>query len=158
MESDYPPLRRAFRTALFVSASLIAGLFLYAIVIEFVKSRFGPFSGFLAGPHPPALRYIFYGAAVGAVLLLRTVTKAMVRPDPGEDVIEYGQRLSRASAVTAALAEIPAVLGFVLFLLSGSARDFYPLLFVSLFLEFMYFPRFSVWLDLVKNAFPQQGN
>jgi hypothetical protein len=58
--------------------------------------------------------------------------------------------LSRGSAAPRsqlALAEI-AVLGFVLFLLTGLSRDFYPLLFVSLFLAFMYFPRLRVWQDL----------
>lgn len=155
MESFFFTLRRVFRTALLINISLIAGLFLYALFVELIKSRLSPFAGFLPGPHLQALRYVFYGTAVGAVVLLRIISKAITRPSPEDNVLEYGQRLSRASVVTAALAELPALLGFIFFLLSGSSRDFYPLLLVSLFLEFMYFPRFSVWLDLVKNAFPQ---
>lgn len=157
MESFFFTLRRVFRTALLINIALIAGLFLYALFVELVKSRVSPFTGFFPGPHLQALRYVFYGAAVVAVVLLRLIAKAMTRPGPGDDVLEYGQRLSRASVVTAVLAELPALLGFVFFLLSGSSRDFYPLLLVSLFLEFMYFPRLGVWLGLVKNAFPQHG-
>lgn len=157
MESGFLLLRRVFRTSLFTSVSLVAGLFFYTIAVELIKSQFSPFAGFIPGAPLHALRYVFYGAAVGAVVLLRIISGAMTKPDPGDDVREYGQRLSRASVVTAFLAELPALFGFIFFLLSGSSRDFYPLLLVSLFLEFMYFPRFSVWLDRVKNIFPQNG-
>jgi hypothetical protein len=156
MESTYV-LRRVFRTTLIINGALIAGLFLYALVVEIIKSQFKPFGGFLPNLPLQSLRYIFYGAAVGAVILVRLAARTLCRAVPGEDVLHFGHRLSRASILTATLAELPAVLGFVLFFLGGSSRDFYALLFASLFLEFMYFPRFKVWQDLIKGNILQEG-
>jgi hypothetical protein len=149
-------LRRIFRTTSIVSGALVAGLFLDALLVELVSSQFRPFAGFLPGPHLPYLRYIFYGAAVGAVVLTRITAKTFIKADPGEDIQGFEHRLSRASIAAAAVAELPAVLGFVLFLIAGFARDFYCLLFVSLFLEFIYFPRFKAWQDLIREKSPKE--
>ncbi len=156
MESSLA-LRRVFRTAMIINSALIAGLFLYALVVELIKSQFKPFVGFLPGLYLQTLRYVVYGAAIGAVILVRLAAKALTRAVPGEDVKHFGQRLARGTIVAAGLAELPAVFGFVFFLLTGSARDFTILLFVSLFLEFMYFPRLKVWQDLVRERFPKEG-
>jgi hypothetical protein len=91
------------------------------------------------------------------VVLVRLAARSALRVRPGEDQRGLVSRLSRASVVTSALAEIPAVLGLVLFLLTGLSRDFYPLLFVSLFLEFMYFPRLRVWQDLAGQGSTKRG-
>ena len=40
---------------------------------------------------------------------------------------------------------MPAIIGLVLFFLGGLYKDFYVLLFVSLVLIFMYFPRLKNW-------------
>jgi predicted small secreted protein len=151
-------LRRIFRTTSIVNGALVAGLFLDALVVELVKSQFKPFAGFFPELNLPFLRYVFYGAAVGAVVLTRITAKALTRAGPGEDVQHLGHRLSRASIATGTVAELPAVLGFVLFLIAGFVRDFYYLLFVSLFLEFMYFPRFKAWQDLIREKFPKGGD
>jgi hypothetical protein len=154
MESSLS-LKRVFRTAFIIYGALVAGLFLYALIVELIKSQFKPFSGFSPASRIQVVRYVFYGAAVLAVGLLRTAAIRLIRAAPGGDCQHFFiQRLSRAAIVTAILAELPAVFGFVLFLWNGSSRDFYSLLFVSLFLEFMYFPRLRVWQDLVRERFP----
>jgi hypothetical protein len=157
MESEFA-LKRVFRSTVIITGALIAGLFVYAVFVEIVKSRLKPFAGFLPQTPLQSLRYVFYGAAVGAVVLVRLAAKTLTRRAPGEGALPFGQRLGRAAVVTAALAEIPAVLGFVLFILSGFSRDFYALLFASLFLEFIYFPRFKVWQDLFKENILPEGN
>ena len=59
--------------------------------------------------------------------------------------------ISPVKQIDLTLAEIPAILGLVLFLIAGYNRDFYVLLFVSLFLLFMYLPRLKSWEDILKN-------
>jgi hypothetical protein len=54
------------------------------------------------------------------------------------------------SMISAALCEVPVILGWVLFFLSGNVRDFYILLFISLVLFVLYFPRFSNWEEWIK--------
>jgi hypothetical protein len=54
-------------------------------------------------------------------------------------------RLQRTAILTMVLGEIPSILGLGLFLVTGSNVDFYVLLFASLLLVFMYFPRRTAW-------------
>jgi hypothetical protein len=150
-------LSRVFRTTLIVSGALLASLLIYGLMVELIKSQLGPFSGFAPPTRPESLRYVFYGAAIGAVVLVRFVSRTMFKPSPEEGPRHLIARLGRTTVLTAALGELPAVLGLGLFLLTGSSRDFYVLGFVSLFLEFMYFPRLKVWQDTVRERFPQQG-
>jgi hypothetical protein len=154
---DKMELNRVFRTTLMVSWALLASLFIYGLIVELIKSQLGPFSGFAPPSRPQSLRYIFYGAAVGAAVLVRFVNRTMFKPSPEEGPPHLIARLGRTTVLTAALGELPAVLGLGLFLLTGSSRDFYILGFVSLVLEFMYFPRLKVWQDTVRERFPQQG-
>jgi hypothetical protein len=153
-ESD---LKRGFRTTLIINWALVASLFTYALMVELIKAQLRPFAGFASGLRPENWRYIFYGAGIGAVVLVRLINRALLKTAPDEGAHQLIARLGRAAVMTAAVGEIPAVLGFALFLLTGFSRDFYILMFVSLFLEFMYFPRLKVWQDTVRERFPQQG-
>jgi len=63
-------------------------------------------------------------------------------------------RLFDLTVLTLCLAEIPALLGLILFLIAGYNRDFYILLFVSLFLLFMYLPRLKNWEDILEHRPP----
>jgi hypothetical protein len=151
-------LKTAFRTTVIITGALVACLFLYALMVELIRSELKPFLGLLvSGFRRQTLRYLFFGAAVGAVIWIRFAGRSLLRMTPGEDVHRLISRLSRTSVITSSLGELPAVLGFALFLLTGFSRDFYILLFVSLFLEFMYFPRFKVWQDLARERFLQRG-
>ena len=147
--------RRAFRTATIIGIGMIVSLALYLALVEFVRTRFRPFLGFLSATLPegtrPILRYAFFGGAVVCVLILRFFHGRMLRSaaaadDPGAALAV----LSRTNAVILALSETPALLGLVLFFLAGYNRDFYILLFVSLFLFFMYFPRLKSWDDTLQ--------
>jgi len=53
--------------------------------------------------------------------------------------------------VTMILGEIPGILGLGLFLLSGYNIDFYVLVFASLLLVFMYFPRRTAWDEWLRD-------
>ncbi|MBN1938877.1 MAG: hypothetical protein JW843_04780 [Candidatus Aminicenantes bacterium] len=150
--ADY---RRAFRTALIIGAGMIAGLAFYLALVEFVRSRFRPFLGVLSESLPegsrPVLRYAVFGLAVVCVLILRFVHYRMARK--AAEAAEPNAALavlSRMNAVVLVLAETPALLGLALFFLAGYNRDFYILLFVSLFLFFMYFPRLKSWDDALQ--------
>jgi F0F1-type ATP synthase membrane subunit c/vacuolar-type H+-ATPase subunit K len=157
MEPD-SDLKKVFRTTVIINGALVACLFLYALLVELVKFQLKPFPGLLvSGLRHQTLRYLFFGAAVGAVVFVRLAGRALHKMTPGEDLHHTIPRLSRTAVITSALGELPALLGFVLFLLTGFSRDFYVLLFVSLFLEFMYFPRLKAWQDLIGERFPQRG-
>ena len=143
-------IRRAHRAVLAVAITILGSLLVFLALGEVIRARFKPFTGFLAGGDPQTLRYIVYGVAVVIVILIRFLRAALLRRRPGDSLAVLAHRLSRASLVTLALGEVPALLGFLLFIMRGLNRDFYALLFVSLVLIFMYFPRLATWNEWLK--------
>ncbi len=147
-------LRKSCRQATIISGALTASLLVYLVIFEVLKSTLKPFRGFIQVSDSQTFRYILYGSAVVMIILIRLLSRTLLKGPPGETSSMFVQRLVRASIVVSSLGEIPAILGFIFFLLTGSSRDFYFLLAVSLFLEFMYFPRFRVWEDTIREKFP----
>lgn len=156
--NSVPDLKKSFRTTVIASGAMLASLLFYALMVELARSQLRPFRGILPpGVRPQTLRYVFFGAAALTVVLVRIAGRARFKRIPGESFAQLVSRLSRTVVTTAALAELPAVLGFVLFLLTGFSRDFYVLLFCSFVLEFIYFPRLRDWQDTVRESFPQKS-
>lgn len=147
-------LRSAFRASVVICAAIIASLFLYAVIIQILKSQLNLGSGLVAAGSFAFLRYIFYGAAIAAVLLSRFLLRRLARPAERETPRQAIQKLSRATVMACVLGEVPALVGIILFFLSGSSRDFTILLVVSLFLQFMYFPRIKAWQDALRERYP----
>jgi len=138
-------LKRSYKTASMIGITVIASLFVYLIVVEVLRIELKPFRGFAPLPGMSTFRYVFYGLAVLEVLVIRLVQSLLLKRAPGDTVKIAVQKLFRASILTVCLSEVPAILGLVLFLISGLNKDFYALLAVSLVLVFMYFPRLSSW-------------
>jgi hypothetical protein len=151
-----PDLRKSFRQAAVMSGTVTASLLIYLGIFEVLKSTRAASGGIVPIAQRQMLRYGLYAAAVVAVILIRWLSRTLVKGPPGEPSSMFIQRLVRASIMVSMLSEIPAILGFVNFLLTGSSWDFYFLLFVSLFLEFMYFPRLRVWEEAVRDKFPTE--
>lgn len=143
-------LRSRLRPVSFMAAAAVGGLLIALGAAEFIRSRFSPFTGFTSLDRAFELRIVFFGAAVAAVVLIRVLRQALLRKPAADDAKAALRRLQQASFLTLALSEIPAILGFVLFLLGGFNIDLYVLIFVSLFLVFMYYPRRSNWEEWLK--------
>lgn len=152
-----PDWRMIFRTAMFVHVAVLVALLLYAVILEILKATLRPLPRLAPAAGIQVLRYAFYGIAIVAVIAVRQVNRAAFRDRPGEPFLEFLHRLSRTSILTSILCEAPAMLGLVLVFLTGSHRDFYYLLFVSLFLVFMYFPRSRTWTEVLRERYPREG-
>jgi hypothetical protein len=138
------------RTVSLVGMSIIVSLLLYLGVEEFIRARFKPFHGFAAVADLQRLRFLMFGLAIVAIVVLRVLRQVMLRKSPTDDTKTALHRLQRASLVTIVLSETPGILGLILFLIGGLNVDFYLLLCASLLLVFMYFPRRSGWDEWLK--------
>lgn len=138
-------LRKGYKISVIISGAMIASLFIYVLVVEFIKARHEPFLGFVRLQDKVLLRYVFYGLSVVIVLILRMFRGILLRKSPTDDALTLINKLQRTSILTSALCEGPSLFGLILFLLGGFSRDFYLLSFVSLVLLFMYFPRYKNW-------------
>lgn len=135
---DSEDLRRTHRDTAIVCGAMVASVLIYAVVVEVLRTRLPPGG---VGVNSDVLRYVFYllaGVQGLAIPFARRAAEAGVRGN-------VPARLRTGALVAASLAEAPAVLGLVLFLLAGRRQDFYALAGWSLLLHLFHFPRSERW-------------
>lgn len=145
-------LKKAHQVALIMNAAIIGTLIIYAIVVEIIRRRFAPFTGFGEIPDITPVRYIFYGVVVVTIFVIRFLRNMMLRKSSTDDEQSLIRKLLRSAVISAGLCEVPALLGLLIFLLAGSIRDFYQLAGLSFILVFLHFPRYGNWEEWVKNT------
>ncbi len=139
-------LKLKYQTALAVHLAMTGSLVVYTLLIEIFS---GQLKSVLAMDQSSAflnMRYLFYGIAILVVLAIRWSRQMFLRNAPPTEPEAAGKLLTM-TILTAALCEIPVLLGVILFILIGYKADFYFLLIISIFLFFMYFPRILRWQE-----------
>jgi hypothetical protein len=144
-------LRVHLKSVTLIAAAIIASLVIYLGLAEILRAVYRPFRGFAAIADIQPVRYAVFGAAVAVIILIRLIRPWLLRKGAGEDTKTSLHRLQRAAIMTMVLGEIPGILGLGLFLLSGYNIDFYILVFASLLLVFMYFPRRAAWEEWLRD-------
>ena len=138
-------LKKAYRTSTIINSAVMASLFIYLIVKEIIKAQYEHFEGFVSSFNLTPLRYALYVLALVQLVVIIKIRGILLKRVSFENIEEVISKLSRTSIITSALCEVPALYGLILFLLSGSSKDFYIFLIWSGFLFFLYFPRYSNW-------------
>lgn len=138
-------LRRHLRTVSLIGVSIGVSLLIDLGLEELIRARFKPFFGFARIADRQTLRYGFFGLAAAALAIILVLRHVLLKRPSGDDRKAALHRLERATVLTLVLAEVPALLGLVLFLLGGLNADFYILLSASALLVIMFFPRRSGW-------------
>ncbi len=139
-------LRKAWLTAAIASGAIISAVFMYALVVEAVV-HFIRFTPPVTGAAAAALKYGFYFLGASAVFALRFIRPAMeARRDAARQMVAQ-------ALVAAALYEVPALAGFMLFFLTGGYWDFYLLAAFSTAMEIINFPRYRLWEEKARNTY-----
>ena len=141
-------LKTRYLAVNFIGLAMIASVFVYAGVVEWIKWQWAPFAGFsqLEPRQATVLKYIFLalaGAQYGAIKLVQKIV-------PARSV----DNLPQAAIITLALCESVAVFGLVLFLLTGQAVDFYIFMLISLSFFYLFYPKYDDWEKRVNAAGP----
>jgi hypothetical protein len=142
---NHDELQSHLKPAAFIGMAVVASLVLYLVLVEVLRAVNKPFRGFASVGDVQPARYAVFGASVVVIILIRVLRPRLLRMDPQADAKTVLVRLQRAAILTMVLGEVPGILGLGLFLVTGYNVDFYVLLFASLLLVFMYFPRRSAW-------------
>lgn len=145
-------LKKAHQMAFAFNVTIIGSLIIYAIVVEIIRRQFAPFTGFGGMSDITVVRYLFYGIVVINIFVIRVLRNLILRKSSSGDAQSIIHKLRRSALITAALCEVPALLGLLLFLLAGSIRDFYQLAGLSFILVFLHFPRYGNWESWIKNT------
>ena len=138
-------LQTAYRNAAITCGAMLASTLLYPVAAMIVSLSLAPFEGFVGETMPTGLRLALWMAAAVVAGLIGVVRRALLGRSPAGDTVGQTRRLVSTSITIAALAEVPAILGLVLFMLSGLRGDFYVLFLLSLVLQAVYFPRLDGW-------------
>ncbi|HEX2499953.1 MAG TPA: hypothetical protein VHO73_00750 [Methylomirabilota bacterium] len=145
-------LRRTYRETAIACGAMVASVLIYVVVVEVLRARLPPGG---AGVNIDVLRYVFYllaGVQGLAIPFVRRTVEA--GPRARGSVLA---RLRTGAITAASLAEAPAVLGLVLFLLAGRRQDFYLLAGWSLLLHLFHFPRRERWEEAARAAARRAG-
>ena len=145
-------LKKAHQIAFTLNVAIIGTLIIYAIVVEIIRRQLAPFTGFGGMSDITVFRYLFYGIVVINIFVIRALRNLMLRKSSSDDAQSIIRKLFRLALITAALCEVPALLGLLLFFLAGSIRDFYQLAGLSFILVFLHFPRYGNWEAWIKNT------
>ena len=140
-------LEAAYRSAAIICGAMAASTVLYALVVAAISVSQAPFEGFAPSAEPSILRTALWTAALVEAGLIGLVRRALLARSRGEGAAAQARRLIMTSVVTTAFAEVPAILGLVLFMLWGLSGDFYALFALSLALQAIYFPRLDGWRE-----------
>ena len=137
-------LKARYLAVNFIGLAMIAAVFIYAGVVELIKWQMAPFAGFAAlDPSTVTLlKYVFLALAAAQFVIIKAVQKILPAPSV--------EKLSLTAIITFALCESVAVLGLVLFLLSGNSMDFYIFMVISLGFFTLFFPKYDQWEERVR--------
>jgi hypothetical protein len=144
-------LKRAHKNATIIYIAFMLSLGIYLIAFELLKARIPDFQGVMEKFDFPWLGYAFYALGLLQIFLIRFIRQTATESITSVDAQILTQHLQRMSMISAALCEVPVILGWVLYFMSGNVRDFYVLLIISFVLFVMYFPRFSNWEEWIKS-------
>ncbi len=153
-------MRTHLRPTTLTGTAILISLVIYLALVEVLRSVLKPFRGFAAssaGGGDQTLRLAVFGAAAVIVLAILMLRHRLFRVGPGDDASTVFRRLQRAALVVLVLGEVPACLGLALFLIAGDNVDFYALLFASLVLTFINYPRQATWEGILKGCPACQG-
>lgn len=138
-------LEAAYRNAAITCGAMAASTLFYAAVVAVISVSQAPFEGFAGSSQASTLRIALWAVAVFEAGLIGLARRALLSRARAEGRAAQAGRLVTTAVIIAALAEVPAVVGLVLFMLFGLRGDFYALLALSLALEAIYFPRLDGW-------------
>jgi hypothetical protein len=140
-------LEAAYRNAAITCGAMAASTLFYAGVVAVISVFQAPFEGFAGPSQASPLRLALWTVAALEAGLIGVVRRALLSRARAESAATQAGRLVTTSVITAAMAEMPAILGLVLFMLFGLRADFYALLAISLALQAIYFPRLEGWRE-----------
>lgn len=146
---DRKKLKKSWQAAALAAAGIIGGIFFYTVIVELLnKTGYKPP---LQAADAGGAKYALYFLALSglAVLKMAGLKLGGKKGNPEETI----KALTTLAIVRAALCELPAVAGLLIFLLTGGRSDFYLLIIFALALEIYNFPRLAQWEERIRGDF-----
>jgi hypothetical protein len=144
-------MRESFNRVLRITAAIIAGLFILAAIVEWVRSAYAPFHGLAAHVKwVPAFKNFFYLMAMFNILLIRYVVMRIYIAPGHINTETIVRRLFKADIASMLISGLPCLYGLVLFLVDGDLIDFYLLFGLSVIYCTICYPRYKKWVSIME--------
>ncbi|MCU0587320.1 MAG: hypothetical protein MUF52_04105 [Syntrophobacteraceae bacterium] len=134
----------SYRQAKLVAWAMMGTVVIHAAIVEILLIQGVSVSGVDPEAVAPYKDYFILGGVL-AFVIIRAVRTSILRQAPGDSVATLLGRLRTANIAVYAIAEIPAILGLVLFILTGDRKDFYILGTFSILAMVLYYPKLNHW-------------
>ena len=138
-------LRQAHRNAALITGGLITSLVMYGVIASVFRMSHPPSDGSLPASQMSLVRYAAWIASAIVTASIPALRRLLLTRRPDDTRQRAIARLTLATVVMGALAEFPALAGFVLVILGGLFMDFYLLGSLSLALLLASAPRYEAW-------------
>ncbi len=135
-------LKKIYATSVVINVAMLMSIVLYAAIIEILLMNNIARNLIKTGN---SLNYLLL-AIIFLILQMRKKLVSKYASDRGNtDENTRVQNLFSLSIISAIVFEVPALVGFVFFFVSGARLQFYLLSFFSAFMIIRHFPKFSKW-------------
>jgi F0F1-type ATP synthase membrane subunit c/vacuolar-type H+-ATPase subunit K len=132
-----------------IGAMFILALGSYAFVVEMIRARQAPFTGYVPTAPVGVLRLVLAGMALVSLLAATIMSRNIAARRAAGPA---APRFLTANVVAMAMCESIAMYGLVLFLLAGQRADFYGFAALALLAFAWHFPRRSQWEEWAQQA------
>ena len=137
-------LARTHREAQLVAWAFMFTVAAHAAIVEVFMLKGDAFTGFDPQMVAAHKDYFILGGVL-AFVIIRAVRTSILRGDSTDTLETLLGRLKTANMVVYVIAEVPALLGLVLFLFTGDRKDYYILAVFSILAMILYYPKLNHW-------------
>lgn len=154
MEIKWPDhLQKAYFFTAITGLLMIACLFIFAGIIEYVRRAFAPFHGFMEIPNVDYARIVLVGISAFLIVGIGFIKKRLLARERvpvirDNAVFQFSfviKRLVIASVLAYLFSELIAFFGLALFLGTGNVFNYYLFMALSLLSFITHFPKYSHW-------------
>ena len=142
-------IKKYHKLATIISYAVIGIVSIYAITIEIFKNATALKP--LLDPQAAMLAKVAsFLIAASIFIIIKYISKAKLKKENNKTPEEFLQNIFFVDMIKAAIFEIPAFIGFILFFLAGAYAEFYALSAFSIIMVILNFPKVEKWNKQLK--------
>jgi amino acid transporter len=149
-------LKGNYRKAVFIWLDMVFGIFICALVVEFMGRNSAHLKRLSFLQETDILRYmILLGFAIMTFFLIKYIHNQTLSTHPPEKHVAPKPKTVKllvAEVASLSLCEAVAIYGLVLFCLTKNPADFYIFMVLSLIYFACFFPRYAQWEESIREV------
>ncbi|MCK4936866.1 MAG: hypothetical protein KAR84_08445 [Elusimicrobiales bacterium] len=146
-------IKKYHKLASIISYAVIGIVIIYAITIEIFRNATG-FKPLLEPQAAMIAKVASFFIAVSVFTVIKQISKTKLKPENNKIPENFLQNMFFVDMIKAAIFEVPAFMGFILFFLAGAYAEFYILSAFSIVLVISNFPKAANWTKELRRRFP----